>query len=43
MSLAIADPTTTTTVRTYLKPIDRDGLAAFAAKGCANPASRGTN
>ena len=43
MSLAIADPTPTTTVRTYLKPIDRDGLAAFAAKGRANPASRGTN
>lgn len=32
-----------TTVRTTLRPIDRDGLAAFAAKGRANPASRGTN
>lgn len=26
----------------YLKPIDREGLAAFAAKGCANPSARGT-
>lgn len=31
------------TVKVYLKPIDSDGLAAFAAKGRANPASRGTN
>ena len=34
---------TPTTVRAHLRPIDRDGLAAFAAKGTANPASRGTN
>jgi uncharacterized OsmC-like protein len=26
----------------YLKPIDAEGLAAFAAKGCANPNARGT-
>ena len=31
------------TITAYLKPIDSKGLAAFAAKGCANPASRGTN
>ena len=31
------------TVKAYLRPIDRDGLLAFAQKGCANPASRGTN
>ena len=34
---------TPTTVKTYLRPIDRDGLMAFAEKGRANPASRGTN
>ena len=31
------------TVKTYLRPIDRAGLMAFAEKGRANPASRGTN
>src|SRR6202035_4765857 len=31
------------TVRAYLKPIDRDGLATFAEKGRSNPAARGTN
>ena len=31
------------TVKTYLRPIDRDGLLAFADKGRNNPASRGTN
>ncbi|MDR3460777.1 MAG: OsmC family protein [Beijerinckiaceae bacterium] len=31
------------TVKTYLKPIDRDGLMAFAEKGRNNPAARGTN
>ena len=41
MTNATADATTT--VKAHLKPIDREGLAAFAAKGCANPASRGTN
>ena len=33
----------TTTVKTYLRPIDTQGLAAFAEKGRNNPASRGTN
>ncbi|WP_027173139.1 OsmC family protein [Methylobacterium sp. 10] len=32
-----------TTLKTYLRPIDRDGLAKFAEKGRANPGSRGTN
>jgi uncharacterized OsmC-like protein len=32
-----------TSVQSYLRPIDRDGLMAFAAKGRNNPASRGTN
>ena len=41
MSTATLDAPTT--VKAYLKPIDSEGLAAFAAKGCANPASRGTN
>lgn len=31
-----------TVVRAHLKPIDRDGLMAFAEKGRGNPASRGT-
>jgi uncharacterized OsmC-like protein len=39
---AVAD-NTPTTVKTYLRPIDREGLMAFAARGRANPASRGTN
>ena len=44
MSNAIAtEPAAPTTVKAYLKPIDSEGLAAFAAKGRANPASRGTN
>ncbi len=33
----------TTTTKTYLRPIDRDGLAKFAEAGRANPARRGTN
>jgi uncharacterized OsmC-like protein len=32
-----------TTIKTYLRPIDRDGLLAFAEKGRNNPTSRGTN
>jgi uncharacterized OsmC-like protein len=32
-----------TTITTSLRPIDRDGLMAFAEKGRNNPASRGTN
>ncbi|PKM37295.1 MAG: peroxiredoxin [Gammaproteobacteria bacterium HGW-Gammaproteobacteria-10] len=31
------------TVKTYLRPIDRDGLLAFAEKGRNNPSARGTN
>lgn len=36
-------PSTTQTVRSYLRPIDRDGLMTFAEAGRANPARRGTN
>ena len=32
-----------TTVTTYLRPIDAEGLAKFAEKGRANPSARGTN
>ena len=39
---AVLEPTPTT-VKTHLRPIDRDGLMAFAEKGRNNPASRGTN
>lgn len=39
-STLVAEPTT---VKTYLRPIDRDGLMAFAEKGRNNPAQRGTN
>ena len=35
--------TPVTTAKTYLRPIDSQGLAAFAEKGRNNPASRGTN
>jgi uncharacterized OsmC-like protein len=31
------------TIKTYLRPIDRDGLLAFAERGRANPDRRGTN
>ena len=40
--LATADAPVTT-IKTYLRPIDSEGLAAFAAKGKANPGMRGTN
>lgn len=33
----------TPTITTTLRPIDAEGLAAFAAKGRANPGMRGTN
>ena len=36
-------PETVSTVKTWLRPIDRDGLMAFAEKGRNNPTSRGTN
>ena len=32
----------TTTISTYLRPIDRDGLMKFSARGRANPDSRAT-
>ncbi|HEV7814346.1 MAG TPA: OsmC family protein [Janthinobacterium sp.] len=35
--------TTVSTVTTYLRPIDRDGLTAFAEQGRNNPTRRGTN
>lgn len=35
--------TAPTTVSTHLRPIDRDGLMAFAEKGRNNPGNRGTN
>lgn len=31
------------TVTAHLRPIDREGLLAFADKGCNNPENRGTN
>lgn len=34
---------TQTTAKAYLRPIDRDGLMAFAEKGRADPKRRGTN
>ena len=34
---------TPSTVRDYLRPIDRDGLMKFAAAGKADPSRRGTN
>ena len=40
MSAILESPTT---VKTSLRPIDRDGLLAFAEKGRNNPGSRGTN
>ena len=40
---AATAPATAKTVSAYLRPIDRDGLAAFAEKGRNNPAARGTN
>ena len=33
----------TTTITTHLRPIDREGLLAFAEKGRNNPETRGTN
>jgi len=36
-------PEAPVTVHAYLRPIDRDGLMAFAAKGIADPTKRGTN
>jgi uncharacterized OsmC-like protein len=36
-------PAAAQTVKTYLRPIDRDGLLKFAAAGKENPGKRGTN
>lgn len=36
-------PKAVTTVKTFLRPIDRDGLMAFAEQGRKDPARRGTN
>ncbi|MGM0571764.1 OsmC family protein [Marinobacter sp.] len=41
--MTTATPTKPETVSTYLRPIDRDGLLAFAEKGRNNPGTRGTN
>lgn len=38
-----AAETAKSTVKTYLRPIDRDGLEAFAERGRNNPNTRGTN
>lgn len=38
-----AAETAASTVKTYLRPIDRAGLEAFAEKGRNNPNTRGTN
>lgn len=40
---ALAEAAAPQTVKTYLRPIDRDGLTKFAAAGRANPTRRGTN
>jgi uncharacterized OsmC-like protein len=39
----LSTATAPTTVKTYLRPIDRDGLMKFAAAGRADPTRRGTN
>lgn len=44
MSTDLLEPSApVTTVHTHLRPIDRNGLMAFADKGRNNPTSRGTN
>ncbi len=44
MSTDLLEPSApVTTITTYLRPIDREGLMTFADKGRSNPASRGTN
>jgi uncharacterized OsmC-like protein len=39
----LAEAASPNTVKAQLRPIDRDGLLAFAEKGRNNPAARGTN
>ena len=41
--MTTATPTKPEPVSTYLRPIDREGLLAFAEKGRNNPGTRGTN
>jgi len=41
--MTTATATKSETVTRYLRPIDRDGLMAFADKGRNNPGTRGTN
>jgi uncharacterized OsmC-like protein len=41
--IATPEATSPTTIKAHLRPIDTAGLTAFAAKGKANPGSRGTN
>jgi uncharacterized OsmC-like protein len=41
--IATPEATSPTTIKAHLRPIDTAGLAAFAAKGKANPGSSGTN
>lgn len=41
--IADSAPKDVKTVKTTLRPIDRDGLLAFAEKGRNNPSARGTN
>ncbi|BEH16697.1 MAG: peroxiredoxin [Alteromonadaceae bacterium] len=41
--MTTATPTKPETISTYLRPIDREGLLAFAEKGRNNPGTRGTN
>ena len=43
MSAVLAPDADVSTVKTWLRPIDRDGLMKFADAGRDNPARRGTN
>jgi len=43
LPMTTATPTKPETISTYLRPIDREGLLAFAEKGRNNPGTRGTN
>lgn len=39
----MSSATAPTTISTYLRPIDSEGLKSFAEKGRSNPSARGTN
>jgi uncharacterized OsmC-like protein len=41
--MKMSTSTSQKTVSAYLRPIDRDGLMAFAERGRSNPETRGTN